>query len=375
LLLIRETDELEIKSKNRFIQISLDQSPVDIIVTNIDGNILYANPQYKKSVGLEDKDILNKKAQIFTSNINQTENTDEILHEMNQGKSWQGEIDVLDANGHLNTKKVVLAPLIIGVNEDKNVIMYQIDITQSKINQALIQKQNEQLNSHIKAKDKFISVLAHDLRSPIAGFYQLTTLMYKNFKNYEPDALRNMLELLNRNAYNNFQLLDNLLQWAKSFQKNIMFNRKPINLKIFIDDSILNLQEYSNLKNILILNNVTENIEILGHPEMLKTILRNLIINATKYTPNNGSINISAREDEQYTYISVSDTGIGMSEHVRENLFKLEETKTLQGTNGEQGTGFGLVICNDFVLKHQGKIWVESEPNKGSTFSFSFSRT
>jgi signal transduction histidine kinase len=229
------------------------------------------------------------------------------------------------------------------------------------------EKQLKELNT---TKDKLFSIIAHDLRSPfnsILGFSEPLDETEKDAFNKES---AHNLEIINATAKKTLALLDNLLNWAKSQIGQINYEPE----RIILSSVILEIIEISNptaqIKNITINYSQLNNIEVFADPNLFKSILLNLICNAIKFTHNNGRIDIEAKLISKQVEISVTDNGVGMSQEILNKLFKIDSGITLNGTANEKGSGLGLLICKEFVEKHGGRIWVESEIRKGSRFVF-----
>jgi signal transduction histidine kinase len=219
-------------------------------------------------------------------------------------------------------------------------------------------------------KDKFFSIIAHDLRGPFNGFLGLTELMAEDIDNMTTEEVKFAAVNMRSSAKNLFNLLENLLNWSRMEQHLIPFDPKEYTLKPIILDSILTLQDTAKNKEITINITISDKIEVFADINMIQAVIRNIVLNAIKFTPKNGRINIYAEENDENTIISITDSGIGMSSNIIENLFKLDVQNNRIGTNEEPSTGLGLILCKEFIEKHDGKIWVESTEGKGSTFSF-----
>jgi signal transduction histidine kinase len=165
-------------------------------------------------------------------------------------------------------------------------------------------------------------------------------------------------------------LLENLLAWANSQQKKIAYTPVPINLSELVKDEFIMADEMATRKNIEINSYINDTLTVLGDKNMIRTILRNLITNAVKFTHKNGKVEVNAITRNNQLEIAVSDNGIGMTNETASKLFKIDANLSTLGTENEKGTGLGLFLCKEFVEKHGGKIWVESQEGKGSTFKF-----
>jgi signal transduction histidine kinase len=220
-------------------------------------------------------------------------------------------------------------------------------------------------------KDKLFSIIGHDLRNPLNALLGFSELISGTNRDYTLEEIRIYNKIINDSARNMHQLIENLLDWSRSQSGNIDFSPKHYTLSPVINDiqKIFNIQ--TRKKNITVLNDIPDNLNIYADKNLLSTILRNLLNNAIKFTPPGGYITLSAEKSDGCVNISVTDTGIGMTKDQLNNLFQLDSHLSKTGTSEEKGTGLGLILCKEFVDVHKGTIHVESEPDKGSTFTFS----
>jgi signal transduction histidine kinase len=259
-------------------------------------------------------------------------------------------------------------PMFIG-SEPKGRVWSFLDITNRKQAEAEIKLKNEQLVEVNAAKDKFFSIIAHDLRSPFNSFLGLTQIMAEELPSFTMEEIKNIVERMRNSATNLFRLLENLLQWAKMEQGAIPFNPNLVQLLPVVDESIVMQLESAESKGIAIAYNIPDDIIVFADSNMLQTLIRNLVSNAMKFTPKGGKISLSAKTNsDKSVEISIKDSGIGMSSEMVGNLFSLDVKTSRTGTEGEPSSGLGLLLCKEFITKHGGRIWVESEEGKGSTF-------
>lgn len=219
-------------------------------------------------------------------------------------------------------------------------------------------------------KDKFFSIMAHDLKSPLSIFALATDTLVKEYENLDREDLNEYLIDLKDNAQNIYGLLENLLTWSRTQRGKINFTPDIFDLRFIIDGNIQLYHTVATAKNIEIINNVTEEIKVYSDSNLINTVLRNLINNAVKFSNTNGKITISVDSNIKNYQVNVTDTGVGMSELVVDNLFNLDFNTTTLGTDNEKGTGLGLIVCKEFVKLLGGEIWAVSELGKGTTFSF-----
>ncbi|HEY3388320.1 MAG TPA: histidine kinase N-terminal 7TM domain-containing protein [Prolixibacteraceae bacterium] len=235
----------------------------------------------------------------------------------------------------------------------------------------LLQKSENNLQKINAEKDKFFSIIAHDLRSPFSGFLGLTEIMAEDLPSLTMEEIRDISVSMKKSAVNLFRLLENLLNWAKMQQRLIPLKKDLVVLHLVVEESVAMLLESAKTKEIEIIWHIPHEIEIFADTNMLQTIIRNLVSNAVKFTLPGGKVNISARTTkDKNVEISVEDTGIGMSPAMVDHLFRLDIKTSRKGTEGEPSSGLGLLLCKEFVEIQGGKIWVESDEGKGSTFHF-----
>ncbi|WP_432711122.1 sensor histidine kinase [Pedobacter sp.] len=234
-------------------------------------------------------------------------------------------------------------------------------------------EQLEELNS---SKDKFFAILAHDLRGPISSTLALTEHLKEGLFDNDEKERKRMYELLQNSLSTTAKLLENVLLWSRSHMGTLTF--KPVDLVLHevIENNISLLRIVAAHKDITIVNEVDKNLKAKVDLDMMNTIIRNLLSNAIKFTPNFGKVEIASGEyydevfDQQFIKISVRDYGIGMNKKIMDDLFKIDKKVTTTGTNNEPGTGLGLILCHDFIQKHQGTLHVESEEGSGTTITF-----
>jgi PAS domain S-box-containing protein len=245
------------------------------------------------------------------------------------------------------------------------------DITERITADLKIHHINEELSKAIAEKDKFFSIIAHDLRSPFNIFLGFTEMLVENLPSITLAQIQEIAFSMQSSANNLFQLLENLLEWSMMQRGMNSINPKAFGLSAKITQSLLSVSELANKKDIGLSCIIPEELKVLADENMVQSIIRNLTGNAVKFTPKGGKIKVSARfTDDNLVEISVTDNGIGMGKELISKLFLLDERTSRKGTNGEPSTGLGLIICKDFVDKHGCKIWAESAKGKGSTFYF-----
>ncbi len=245
------------------------------------------------------------------------------------------------------------------------------DVTERKFSEIQLQKYSEELQELNATKDKFFSIIAHDLKTPFNSILGLSEIMKDEAKHLDIATIEEYAGMIYSTSKNTFRLLENLLDWARIQQSRMTFNPGPILLKKLVGEAVELMIEKANSKQIAIINFIPENLIVVADEDMLKTIFRNLVSNALKFTSANGKVEIKAVSTAHSIEISVKDTGTGIKQEDIGKLFKIDSNFSKRGTENEKGTGLGLMLCKEFVEKHGGKIWVESEEGKGSKFCFS----
>ena len=237
------------------------------------------------------------------------------------------------------------------------------DITEQK----KIERQLIRLNAD---KDRFISILAHDLRSPFNGLLGVTELMLERFNDLSDQEKGEMLTAIYKTLQKTHALLEDTLMWASVQSDKVSFSPSQTDVTAYLDEIVDILKPVAGIKNITLENNTKEPVNGFVDVYMFKAIVRNLASNAIKFTPQGGRVNLSASQKNGSLLVSVKDNGVGIPQETIDKLFNISSTISTMGTANEMGTGLGFMLCKGFIDMHGGKIWVESEINKGTTVYF-----
>lgn len=249
-------------------------------------------------------------------------------------------------------------------------LMLEMDAKTISEKNAIIENERQQLEIANHTKDRFFSIIAHDLRGPISSMISMFDVIHENYKEQINDDLQKPLNALTTTSQQTLALLENLLTWSRSQSGQIEYQPTTHRLGDVIEDNLWLVRAILQEKNLNFINNADNDVMLVVDRGMLDTIIRNLLSNAIKYTPKDGTITISSKKREQCLVISICDTGVGMKPDVLENLFRMDAPNVSSpGTNGERGTGLGLILCRELVTKLSGKIEVTSEENRGSVFT------
>lgn len=234
----------------------------------------------------------------------------------------------------------------------------------------LVEDGRRKLDEAISTNSRFLKLIAHDLRNPFCATIGILDLLKESYNNGNNEDFERLLNLASNSATRALDLIENLLKWSISQNNEKRFNPVKINLREVIISEFESFNASASQKQITLEHSLDPNLHVTADFEMVKTIFRNLISNAIKYTPTGGNISVSATEGKHFVKIEVRDDGIGISQKTKEKLFKIDEFHSTMGTNNEQGSGLGLLFCKEFIDLHGGKIRIESEPDKGSKFKF-----
>ena len=243
---------------------------------------------------------------------------------------------------------------------------------QKMVLEATVKKRTNELASINATKDKLFSIIAHDLRSPFNVILGFTDLLHNDFDSFDEKTIKKMLSNLKESSESTFVLLKNLLDWTGMQRKTIDFNPIKTSASEIIDTSILQVSALSKNKNVKIINRIVEqSISIFADTNMLSLVFRNLLLNSIKFSNSGNEIFVDVKnETDDFVTFMVIDNGVGIAPERIESLFILKENSSTAGTKGEKGTGLGLILCGEFIEKHHGRIWVESQLGKGSAFYF-----
>ncbi|MFA5328281.1 MAG: PAS domain-containing sensor histidine kinase [Prolixibacteraceae bacterium] len=245
------------------------------------------------------------------------------------------------------------------------------DISERKNAELILEKQAKELRELNATKDKFMSIIAHDLRSPFNAIIGFSDLMIKNFYELDNETFLKGLRTIESASHHAFKLLENLLIWSRNQSGRYKFLPEVVNVKTQVAESLNMVESEAINKKIKVSVSIIKAHKIFVDKNMLDTILRNLISNAIKFSYKGSKIKIAVTETDHQLQFSVSDSGVGISPERLASIFELDKRTNTTGTENEQGTGLGLILCKDFVTMHKGKIWAESTQGSGSCFTFS----
>jgi PAS domain S-box-containing protein len=328
----------------------------------VDYRFTYVNEKYEQITGFRKENVIGKTILEVVPKISQR-TIQKYADVAMTGKSFHFE-------SYSREQKIYYEAEIYQSSENHFAVILS-DITTRKLAQIEILAKNKSLEKLNTEKDKLFSIVSHDLRSPMNGIIGLTGMIKDEIDSFSKDHIKEIAQSIHTSASSIIQLLQGLLEWSQLQRGNISFNPQSIVLANSVLKCINLLKESAKAKNIRIISNVPEDINVFADNQMLDSVIRNLVSNAVKFTQKGGQIEIGAfNTDLQKVTISVKDDGIGMNPLVLEKLFSLSSKINRKGTEGELSSGLGLIMCKELIEKHGGKIWAESVENKGSTFYF-----
>ena len=243
----------------------------------------------------------------------------------------------------------------------------KLNLKLNELNTKLIVSE-ENLVTLNATKDKFFSIIAHDLRNPLGNFKEVTKLLHESYNEFEEEERLEFIGLMKNSSQRIYSLLENLLEWSRTQRGLINFNPIHFDLCEIVKNTFALSLLSADAKKIKLINKVETSLEIFGDINLLNTVIRNLVSNSIKFTNENGSIEVDFKSSSKSNLIMIKDSGVGISKETLYKLFKIDSSVSTLGTSLETGTGLGLILCKEFVDIHKGKIWVESELGIGSTF-------
>lgn len=234
-----------------------------------------------------------------------------------------------------------------------------------------VEERTQQLMELNATKDKFFSIIAHDLKNPFNTLMGFTELMRDNFEQFEHKQIKEYISILYETSRSSYALLKNLLDWARAQTGGLSIQPENIDLHKLVREVLRLIDLPASKKKINLNNNIPDKIAVFADFNTTDTIVRNLVSNAIKYTNDNGNISVDSSVSKNEVIVCVSDDGVGITADIISKLFRIDQNISTKGTDNESGTGLGLLLCKEFIGKNNGKIWVESKPGQGSKFYFS----
>ncbi len=368
--LVRQVEELKKGSEDRFKH--LIRNSFDIVAL-LDSNGIqhYVSESCEKILGYHPDELVGISV------------IDQMIHPDDRAQTLQGFKNILENsnNGgtqyrhrHKNDTWVYLEAF--GTNQIHNpdiqsIVLNVRDITERKNIEHELQQSKAHLSELNATKDRFFSIIGHDLRNPFSCIIGLSDMLLEQIRQKDYEGLEEYAQIIQKASNQAMNLLTNLLEWSRSQSGKIKFDPAPFNLALIIHEVVEIFKDSARQKSITIRNLTTQNIPVMADQSMIKTVLRNLISNGIKFTNTGGEIEITATQEASKLVVSVADNGIGITEKNHQKLFRIEYNHSTMGTHNESGTGLGLLLCKEFIEMHDGQIWADSQRSQGSRFCFS----
>ncbi len=358
-----------IKQKILFEQL-FKNAPIGIMMLDKNECVLDINPVFSKLFDFKLEDIHGRNMNDFLVPANLIKESHELSNHTIIGDVVAKDTIRKRKDGSLIAVSVYGVPIDLD-SERIGIYGMYIDITERQKAAIQLETYSQKLKELNITKDKFFSIIAHDLKSPFNSITGFSEFLLDNYSDIEVSEIQTSLRFIQSSSKHAFNLLENLLVWARSQTQAIEYKPIQFNLKEGIYDTVLMAENIAAKKQIHFDTVIDDKISITADINMLNTIVRNILSNATKFTPINGQINLSVSQDSDSWIFSILDTGVGIDPKSIDKLFKIESKFSTFGTENESGTGLGLILCKEFVEKHGGKIWVESAIDQGTIFRFS----
>jgi PAS domain S-box-containing protein len=259
---------------------------------------------------------------------------------------------------------------VVDYNGKPAILLVAVDITDRKQGESILIESEKQLRQANAMKDKFFSLIAHDLKNPFGSILGFSNLLVEAYDNFDDKQRKSFIKNISEVSENTFKLLQNLLEWSKTQTGKFEFKPVKIDIKEIAEENISVLKSAAGNKKIRVYNKVDSESKAYADENMVKAIIRNLLTNAIKFTHHHGKVEISTKNSGDFIEICIADNGKGISPEDQTRLFRIDDQFKTLGTDHEEGSGLGLILCKEFVEKHNGKIWVESKPGSGSKFKF-----
>ena len=356
---LRESDE-----KFRLV---IENTRNAILFTEPTGIVTFANPEACRIFGMSIEEFQSNGRNNIV-NLNDPRLPVAMKERERTGK-FKGELTFIKKDGSIFPGEIS-SDIFIDSKGIKRASIIINDITKRKQTELFIQKQNIELNKLNTDKDRFISILAHDLKSPFSSILGFLNLLSENIHDYDTAKIEMLINTVNNSAHSVYHLLEDILLWIKSESGYLSNNPQFLNFQNIYLGILEILKPNIATKNISINYTGLNSVLIYADCYVVSTILRNLVSNAIKFTNPGGKIEVSAIRNNSYVTVTVSDNGVGISEDNMKSLFDIGQKHTTRGTTNEEGTGLGLILCKELIEKNGGRIWVDSEVGIGSKFAF-----
>lgn len=347
-----------------------EKSNALICEIDADGIFTFVNSKFKENLGYDFTELIGQTFINLLHPDNFEDFNEQFEKVLDNNKSIEHEWQLADKSGNRRWYNCFLNVVKISQGTTRiNIVCF--DITDKKIAEEQLEQYASDLKELNATKDKFFKIIAHDLKNPFSGLLGASELLLNHIERYDIERIKKYVKIIFSSSKSGYAILENLLEWSRAQTGNLAFNPDEFNLHDMVTENLRNVQAYAFNKDIDLVSKVKRDLKITADKNMLNTILRNLLNNAVKFTGKGGNILVSAIKENNHVTLAVKDSGVGMSEEEIGKLFRIDVKYSNIGTDNERGTGLGLILCKEFVERHGGRIWVESQTNKGSEFKLS----
>lgn len=344
----------------------MEASNETLLLVDLSGQIIDCNETFTKRLNVPREELVGKNIFHLEPFVNMEARKEAIVKIIESGEPFFLELEVSG-----RWYDIAINPVRYKKEVTNRCAIFSKDITAQKRAEQALRENEENLKRLNATKDQFFSIVAHDIKNPMNAIVGFSDLLMEKLYELQREDLNQMAALIYKSSTSVVELLDNLSTWAGAQTDRLSFKPKEVDLNNLIQDVITLLQGQALAKSISIRLNLPVTLTVIADMDMISTVVRNLVSNAIKYTDSYGTIILSAHTNETETIVSIEDNGKGIRKERLDTLFQIESSQSTNGTHNEKGTGLGLIICKEFIQLHGGSIWADSEPGKGSRFSFS----
>lgn len=309
-------------------------------------------------------DSANKAQQVIDASLK------EFLANPNQKRQYYNEFQEMAKDGSIYWIETISQPQL-AKNGDVEILGVSRNIQKRKQAELALKDNEINLQKLNATKDKFFSIIAHDLKTPFNSIMGFSDLLSEQIQEKDYEGVEKYVQIIQQSSHSAMDLLLNLMEWSRTQTNRLDFTPEYVELVKLMNEVAELLRGSAIQKTITISLNLPRNAVVFADKSMISTVCRNLISNAIKFTPQGGKIDISVQQQQNELWVSIKDSGVGIDKSDIDKLFRIDGKFSKPGTQNEKGTGLGLILCKEFVEKHNGEIWVESDKGKGSTFYFS----
>lgn len=364
----RRRTEQELRKLSR----AVEQTASPVVISDPRGLIEFVNPAFSRVTGYTPAEAAGQNPRVLKSGQHPPEFYQHLWHTLLAGDTWQGELNNRRKDGSLYWESATISPVKDDEGRTTHYVAVKEDITRQKEAEEELKRLNQELQEANASKDRFFSIIAHDLRSPFTALLGMTDIVVQYFDELPAEELKANLLHIKGSAETVYDLLENLLTWSR-IQRGVMQpDLQHLRLGPVVEHVIALSAAHAAQKRTRVTRHIPDDLVVQADADMLSAVIRNLLSNALKFTPSGGQVDISARADGQTIDLAVADTGTGIDPDRLATIFQMTSSANSLGTAGEKGTGLGLPLCKDLMEQQGGRIRAASEAGRGTTFTCTF---